>query len=107
MKEYYDFGTNDYITWLLHEHLLANDVSKFIKTVVKLDIDEIAMELFAKVGRHPMHAILTCGHEKLIRKLLKHRGPDLLTTKDETGRSALQIATKRGDVESVRILVDL
>lgn len=108
LKEYYDFGTNTYITWLLQEHLLSHEASKFIKTVAKLDIlNETAMELFAKVGRHPVHAILTCGHEKLIRKLIKHHGSSLLTIKDETGRSALQIAAKRGDMESIRILVDL
>ena len=108
LKEYYDFGTNYYITWLLHEYLLSHEASQFIKTVTKLDIlNETSMELFAKVGRHPMHAILTCGHEKLIRKVIKHHGSNLLTIKDETGRSALQIAAKRGDMESVRILVDM
>ena len=107
-QEYYEFGTNYYITWLLHEYLLSKDLPKFIETVVNLDIfDRENIRQFAKVGRHPAHAILTSGHEEMIRKFIKRHGCDLLTVKDEHGTSALQISAERGDMESVRILLDM
>ena len=108
LEEYYEFGTNHYITWLLHEYLLSDDLPEFIETVVNLDIvSDATMKLFAGVGRHPAHAILTCGHEEMMRKFIKHHGSELLIIKDETGKGALQISAERGDLESVRILLNM
>ena len=108
LKEYYEFGTNHNITWLLHEHLLSQELSQFIQTVVSLDIlNKSAVDKFASVGRHPAHAILTCGHEEMIRKFVEVHGSEILSVKDETGRSSLQIAAERGDMESVKILVHM
>ena len=108
LEEYYEFGTNHYIMWLLHEHLLLCDLPEFIETVIDLDIvNEAIVKVFANVGRHPAHAILTCGHEEMIRKFIKRHGSDLLATKDESGKSALQISAEIGDLESVKILVNM
>ncbi len=108
LEEYYEFGTNYYITWLLHEYLLSDDLPRFIKTVVTLDIFNVTiMKMFAGVGRHPAHAILTSGHEEMIRKFVEHHGSDLLIVKDGSGKSALHISAERGDLESVRILVNM
>ncbi len=108
LEEYYKFGTNYYITWLLHEYLLSDDLPEFMETVINLDIfSDAAMEIFTEVGRHPAHAILTCGHEEMIRQFIEHHGSHLLIIKDETGKSALQISAESGNMESVKILVNM
>lgn len=108
LEEYYEFGTNHYILWLLHEHLLSHDLPGFMEAVVKLEIfDEDTMKMFGNVGRHPAHAILTCGHEDLIKMFIERHGHDLLTIKDGSGMSALEISAERGDLESVKILVNM
>ncbi len=62
LVEYYEFGTNKYISWLLHQHLLSHKVPPFIEAVVKLNIlNQSGMDMFNEVGRHPAHALLTCG----------------------------------------------
>ena len=108
LEEYYQFGTNQYISWLLHDYLLSDDLPKFIEAVVALDIlNKETMKIFSSVGRHPAHAILTCGHEELIRKFIKHHGANLLTVKDGNMKSALRISAESGDMESVKILVNM
>ncbi len=107
-KEYYEFGTNHYITWLLHEYLLSDDLPEFIETVVNLGIfSKTVIDMFITMNRHPAHAILTCGHEEMIRKFVDYHGSNLLVIKNTTGKGSLQIAAERGDVESVRILVNM
>ena len=108
LEEYYEFGTNYYMRWLVHEHLLSHELHDFIKTVVDLDIfNESGIRMFTEVGRHPAHAVLTCGHEELARQFLKRHDPCLLYVKDATGRTALQISAQRGDLESVSTLLKL
>ncbi len=108
LDEYYVFGTNKYISWLLHQHLPPHEVPPFIEDVVKLDIfNELGKDMFNKVGRHPAHALLTCGSEEMVRQLLDHHKELKVNVKDETGRTALQIATEDGDFESVTILLIL
>ncbi len=108
LREYYKFGTNHYITWLLHEYLLSDDLPEFIESVIDLNIlNETTMSMFAEVGRHPAHAILACGHEEMIRNFIDQHGSNLLITKDETGTSALQISAEWGAFESVKTLVNL
>ena len=108
LEEYYELGTNHYITWLLHNYLLSDDLPQFIESVTTLDIlNKETVKTFSTVGRHPAHAILTCGHEELIRKFIKHHGPNLLTIKDENKKGALQISVESGDMESVKILVNM
>ena len=105
LEEYYEFGTNQYICWLLHEHLLSSELPQFIKTVLELDIfNNGGMAMFNEVGRHPAHALLTCGNEEMVRQLLIKQH-SYLSVKDATQRTALQIATEKGDLESVEILL--
>lgn len=107
-EEYYEFGTNKYMYWLLHQHLLSHELPPFIKTVVGLDIfNESGQRMFSEVGRHPAHAVLTCGHEEMIRQFLSHRGRDILYVKDATERTALHISAQNGDLESVKTLLKL
>ena len=108
LEEYYEFGTNRYISWLLQEHLLSYQLPKFIESVVMLDIfNDAGMHMFDAVGRHPAHALLTCGNEEMVRQLLKKKNPSLLTVRDVSGRTALQVASQEGDLESVEILLKL
>ena len=107
-NEYYGFGTNDYISWLLHEHLSYNEVPKFIDEVMKVNIfNEGAMAMFGDVGRHPAHALLTCSHEIMSRKFLETHGDKYLTATDATGKTALQISAERGDLGSVKVIFSL
>ena len=106
--EYYEFGTNQYIRWLFHHHLLSDEIPNFIKNVLKLDIfNDAGVRMFNTVGRHPAHAILTCGNEEMVRQLLQKYPHSLLTVKDGSGMTALQIASQKGDLESVEILLKL
>ena len=108
LEEYYEFGTNEYMYWLLHQHLLSHELPRFIETVVNLDIfNESGERMFTTVGRHPAHAVLTCGHEEMARQFLESHDPDLLYVKDATGRTALQISAQKGDLESVNTLLKL
>lgn len=108
LKEYYEFGTNQYICWLLQQHLLCDEIPQFIKNVVMLDIfNDSGMSMFNAVGRHPAHALLMCGNEEMIKQLLKKYRPSLLTRTDNTGRTPLQIASHQGDLESVEILLKM
>ena len=108
LKEYYEFGTNHYITWLFREYLLSDALPDFIETVSNLEIlEEATVSMFAGVGRHPAHAILTCGHEGMVRRLVVQYGSDLLTIKDKRGKSALQHAAETGDLEAVETLIKM
>lgn len=108
LSEYYEFGTNHYISWLLQEHLLSHEILTFIEKVFEVNIfNEDAMSMFSEVGRHPAHALLTCGNKEMIKKLLQIHGDSMLTVTDENGRTALQIAAGQGDLESVRVLLNM
>lgn len=107
-SEYYEFGTNYYISWLLQEHLLSQEIPNFIEKVFEANIfNEDAMEMFTEVGRHPAHALLTCGHQGMVKKLLQLHGDGMLTITDAKGKTALEIAAAKGDLESVRILLNM
>lgn len=108
LNEYYEFGTNQYLRWLLNQHTSLNELPQLITNILKLDIfNESAKRISARVGRHLAHAFLICGHEKMTRKFIEHRGVDMLNSKDATGKTALQIAAQMGDVESVSIILKL
>lgn len=72
LDEYYHYGTNEYISWLLNDHLYSHKITQFIEKVMKLDIyNEHGLQMFRGVGRHPAHALLTCGNEYVIREFLQ------------------------------------
>lgn len=108
LREYYEFGTNHYICWLFHEYLSSHEIPQFVKDVLKVDIfNDGAKCMFDRVGRHAAHALLTCGNEEMAKELIRHYGDHLLTDKDSTERTALQVAAQMGNIESVNILLKL
>lgn len=110
--EFYEFGTNEFISWLLNKHLTGEKLDNFICKVIKVEklFGQVEKEMFEKVRRSPTHSILTCQHEKMIRKFLpeSHQKSKLtLATKDERGLTALQKAVENGDLKSVKILLKM
>ena len=111
--EFFEFGTNHYISWLLHEHLQPHEISGFIETVLKKEpmiFSQYAKDEFRSgAGRHHVHAFLTCGHKEMINKFIQRfpvtDGEDTLRVKDPAGRTALQISAANNDLESVDTLV--
>ena len=114
--EFYEFGTNHYMSWLLHEHLPQDEISSIIDSVLKrkdMIFSEYSKKSFRETaGRHHVHAALTCGHEEMITKFIKRfptddAGQNMLKVKDCADRTALQIAATNGDLESVTALLRL
>ena len=114
--EFYEFGTNHYMSWLLHEHLSQDQVSGFIEKV--LEKKAMIFSNYAKrefkngAGRHHVHAVLTCGHEEMIKKFVEQfptadDGQAMVKVKDLAERTALQIAAANGDSESVTALLKM
>ena len=113
--EFYEFGTNLYYSWLLHEYIPHEETSAFIESVLERReaiFGDYARQTFEKgSGRHYLHAPLTCGHAGMIKAFLREystvNGEDTLRVKDKAGRTALQIAATNGDVESFTTLLEL
>ena len=107
--EYFSFGTSSYMRWLFDEHLRLKEIPRFIQTVLNLNImNDLCLKIFEKIGgRHPAHAVLTCGCEEFIREFLKKYGKRYLTVEDSVGKTALQICAERGYLESVEILLKM
>ena len=114
--EFFEFGTNHYMSWLLHEHLPQGEVPGFIEKV--LEKKAMIFSNYAKgefkdeAGRHHVHAALTCGHEVMIRKFIERfpttdDGQPMLKVKDSSDRTALQVAAANGDLESVNTLLKM
>ena len=111
IEEYYEFGTNEYIKWLFHEHLHPDVVDDHIQYLLKLDIfNPNAIAMFDQAGRHRAHALLTSGHEKVAKALIEHPdhgGIKLLNEKDAANFTAMQIAANIGDLEAVKVIMKL
>ena len=109
LDEFYEFGTNKYISWLLCQHLLPHEIPQFIeKDIIKYNIfNEDSMKMFEIVGRHPAHALLTCGNKEVVTQFLSHHEDVEVNIKDGVGRTALKIATENCDHESVKILLKI
>ena len=114
--EFYEFGTNHYMSWLLHEHLSQDEVPGFIEKVLEkkamIFSDYAKKEFKDEAGRHHVHAALTCGHGTMIKKFIEHfpttnDGQDMLKVKDSSDRTALQVAAANGDLESVSTLLKM
>ena len=114
--EFFEFGTNRYISWLLHEYLSQDQVAGFIEGVLeKKDIifSDCAKRVFKDhAGRHHVHPILTCGHEGMIKEFVSRfpaddNGQKTLKAKDSAERTALQVAAGNGDLESVTTLLNM
>ena len=112
-QEYCFNGTNNYIRWLCKEHVPDEKRNEFADRVLR---SIIAMKrhwgfthwIYQK--RTPSHAILTCGHQGTITLLVqkgKELGEDFLSDKTSTGKTALHMAAESGDLESVKILLQM
>ena len=113
LLEFFEFGTNHYISWLLHEHLPPHEISGFIEKVLEKEpmiFSDYARDEFKDgAGRHHVHALMTCGHKEMIKRFITRfkEKDDMLRVKDCADRTALQIAATNGDLESVDTLLSM
>lgn len=112
MVEYLHFGTNKFFSWLFQEHLLTDKIAEFIeKLLPELNniLGEGCIQMFSEYYKHPAHALLTCGNEKVVQMVLENQEQkfSLLSVKDPNGKTALQIAAGQGDVVSVELLLKM
>ena len=112
--EFYEFGTNHFISWLLHKHKEPHQISGFIQKVLEMKpmiFSQSAKDKFKnEAGRHHVHAFLTCGHKEMIQEFIERfpttdENEDTLRVKDPADRTALQIAAANNDLESVDTLL--
>ena len=109
MVEYLHFGKNRFFSWLFQEHLLSDKIAEFVNQLLpELPniFSEECVQLFSEYYKHPAHALLTCGNEKVVEMVLSDSF-SLLSVKDPTGKTALQIAAGQGDVVSVKLLLKM
>lgn len=113
LLEFFEFGTNHYMSWLLHEHLHPHEISGFIEQVLEkgpmIFSNYAKKEFKEEAGRHHVHGLLTCGHKQMIKEFIERYpesdGEDMLRVKDSADRTALQVAAANGDLESVHTLL--
>ena len=110
MVEYLHFGTNKFFSWLFQEHLLTDKIAEFVEQLLPELTDIFSVEciqMFSEYYKHPAHALLTCGNEKVVTTVLENQKYSLLSEKDPNGKTALQIAAGQGDVVSVKLLLKM
>ena len=107
-QEYWHHGTNYYIRWLCNEYVSNDKRRGFVDRVAKFiaSMKQQTPKRWEYKRRTPSHAMLTCGHQKTI-KLLLRKDSTLLSEKNSTGKTALHMAAEDGDLESVKILLEL
>ena len=117
-QEYFDYGTNEYICWLLNDYIHEVDLDAFTNRIAKsiINMNKVAQDpeltWWDSQRRAPAHAILTCGHHNAIQ-LVKSKckdlddSLDLCNVQSFTGKTALHIAAECGDIKSARILLEL
>lgn len=112
-QEYCFNGTNNYIRWLCKEHLPDDKRSEFVDRVLTSIIAMKRNKRFTTwiyEGRTPSHAILTCRHPETVTLLVQkgtENNEDLLSEKNSTGKTVLHMVAEDGDLESVKILLEL
>ena len=117
-QEYRDHGTNKFICWAFNEYIPSHpelniDLKRIIRSIINMKKrDEDPMfRWWPTVQRTPAHAILTSHHEETIKRLVQLSNQEfnlnLLEEQTCTGKTALHVAAENGDVESVRILLQL
>lgn len=105
--EYTQFGSNEFLRWLLEEHLTSEGIPAFVDRLLSGNIflrSEDNHYAFEVLGRSFAHAFLLSGSEDAITCLV-NKEPDLLKACDPFGKSALHLAAEKGDSESVRVLL--
>ena len=104
--EYAQFGSHNFIKWLLGEHL-THKIPAFVERLLneKVFSNRETNHFASILGRNVAHAFLLSSHEETIHCLLKKK-PDLLVEYDPLKKSALHLAAENGDRDSVRILLE-
>ena len=104
--EYSQFGSNYFLKWLLDVYSEKSEIPAFVDRLLVGDVFNHEMNEFCnKMGRNVTHAILLSGHGETISCLLNKK-PELLNECDPFKRTALHIAADKGDLQSVKILLD-
>lgn len=112
-QEYCHAGTNIYIRWLCKEHVPNHKRGEFVDRVLKCITSmkknrDFSTWVYAR--RTPSHAILMSRHQETVALLVqkgKEQDEDFLTETNSTGKTALHMAAENGDLESVKILLQL
>lgn len=105
--EYIEFGSLNFIKWLLFHHLISTkNIHDFLDRLFNPDVFEITNKQAHKQGKNAVHAFLLSGHKEAIRYLLS-RKYDLVHESDSSNKTALHLASEKGDRDSVRILLEL
>lgn len=98
-SEYIHFGSNQFLKWLMNEHLTAEEITTFTEELI--ECQALAKRRF---GRNASHAFQLCGQKEAVHYLLDKK-PEFLQERDDGGRTVLHIAAERGDLNSVNILL--
>ena len=115
--EYYLFGTNNLLKWLLEEHYRDN-----FKYFVHRLLNEGAFykpeqtHSFQVYGKNAVNAFLFCGHQDAIKHLLEEnrrlhqanpeRYHDILKETDAKKKTALHLAAEQGEASLVKVLIE-
>ncbi|CAI8010958.1 Ankyrin-1 [Geodia barretti] len=102
--EYVHYPSNEFLKWLFKELVTGVSVPQFIKQIfpVKRGTTHTARKIY---GKNPLHAFLLCGSGEVVDALLGLQ-PRILEEVDPFGKTALHIAAEKGDIESLKILLD-
>ena len=106
--EYAQFGTNEFVKWLLAYYEERGEIPAFANRLVddKVFSKPETRHIVTKIlGRNAAHTFLLSGHKEIIECLLR-RESDLLKECDPFKKTALHIAAEKGDIDSVKILLD-
>lgn len=105
--EYVEFGSVNFIKWLLFYHLKSTKkIQDFVDRLFYPDVFQITNKQALKKGKNSVHSFLLSGHKETIRYLLS-RKYDLVHESDTSNKTALHLASEKGDHETVRILLEL
>ena len=102
--EYVHYPFNKFLKWLFKEHITSDEIPEFVRRIfpVKKATKHTARKVY---GKNPLHALLLCGNGEVVSALLAVQA-NILEEVDPFGKTALHIAAERGDIDSVRILLD-
>ena len=112
-QEYCFIGTNNYIRWLCEKHIPNDKRGEFVDRVFECITSMKNNPRFTTWNyerRTPSHAILTSQHQETITQLVQkgeEQDEDFLAETNSTGKTALHMAAENGDLESVKILLQL
>lgn len=107
--EYSQFGTNEFIKWLLDYYQERNQMSTFIDRLLNGDVfsSPATQYFFSTFGRNIVHTFLLSGHEGAVNNLLNRESTaHFLGECDPFGKTALHIAAEKGHIVNVKILLE-